>query len=116
MTLIFILCIDQSLMIILGLIKDKRELCYNIIMNTIDIIKTKIDIIGKKIDITKSKTLMFLATGGSSWIYAMKQDISQLLIFGAWIIFAISMYGIVVNVIRFRQLYTQLERLENDNI
>ena len=78
--------------------------------------KEKIDIIGKKIDITKSKTLVFLATGGSSWIYAVKASIPELLVFGAWAMFAMSVFGTVVNVVRFGQLYKNLERIENDNI
>ena len=78
--------------------------------------KEKIDIIGKKIDITKSKTLVFLATGGSSWIYAVKADMPQVLIFGAWDIFAMSVFGTVVNVVRFGELYKKLEGLEDDNI
>jgi len=78
--------------------------------------KEKIDIIGKKIDITKSKTLVFLATGGSSWIYAVKAAIPEILVFGAWVMFAMSVFGTVVNVVRFGQLYKDLERIENDDI
>ena len=59
---------------------------------------------------------MFLATGGSSWIYAVKADIPGLLVLGAWFLFGLSVYGTTVNVVRFGELYKNLERIENDDI
>jgi len=59
---------------------------------------------------------VFLAAGGSSWIYAVKDELSQVLVFGAWFLFGLSVYGATVNVVRFGELYKSLERIENDDI
>jgi len=74
--------------------------------------KNRIDIIGKKLDIIKSKTLGFMAMAGGSWIYAIKSDVSVLLNFGTWIVFALSTYGIIVNFTKLGTLYKTLEGLE----
>ena len=79
-------------------------------------IKENIDLIGKKIDIIKSKSLGFFAMAGGSFVYAIKEDISVVLNLGIWMVFALSVYGIIVNLQKFTSLYTQLERIENDTI
>jgi hypothetical protein len=78
--------------------------------------KHRIDIIGKKLDIVKSKTLGFMAIAGGSWVYAMRDDYIMVLNFGTWFVFALSVYGIIINFVKFGTLYKELERLENDTI
>ena len=79
-------------------------------------IKENIDLIGKKIDIIKSKSLGFMAMAGGSFVYAIKVEISYVLNIGIWIVFALSVYGIIVNLKKFGNLYYDLERIENDTI
>jgi hypothetical protein len=79
-------------------------------------IKNKIDIIGKKLEVVKSKTLGFMAVAGGSWVYAVRGNDLVILNFGIWLVFALSVYGIIINFVKFGTLYKELERLENDTI
>lgn len=79
-------------------------------------VKENIDLIGKKVDIVKAKSLGFFAMAGGSFVYAIIEEISTLLNIGIWMVFALSVYGIIVNLQKFTALYIQLERVENDTI
>ncbi len=79
-------------------------------------VKESIDLIGKKTDIIKSKSLGFFAMSSGSFVYAIKEEVSILLNLGIWIVFALSAYGVIINLQKFSLLYKQLERIENDTI
>ena len=64
-------------------------------------VKEHIDLIGKKIDIVKAKSLGFFAMAGGAFVYAIREEISVALNVGIWMVFALSAYGIIINL----QLY-----------
>ncbi len=79
-------------------------------------IKEKVDIIAKKLDIVKSKAIGFMAIAGGSWVYAIKEEHIIILSFGIWFVFALGIYGIIVNFLKMGELYKDLERIENDSV
>ena len=74
--------------------------------------KQQIDIIAKKLDIIKAKGIGFMAIRGSSWVYAVKDNSSNLIAVGAWVLFALSAIGVIVNFLKLGELYKDLEGLE----
>ena len=79
-------------------------------------ISEQVDIIAKKSEIVKVKSLGFIAMAGGSFVYALKEDTSMILNLGIWLVFALSVYGIIVNLQKFSSLYRQLERIEDDTV
>ena len=61
-------------------------------------ISEQVDIIAKKSEIVKAKSLGFIAMAGGSFVYAWKEDTSMILNLGIWLVFALSVYGIIVNL------------------
>jgi len=80
----------------------------------IEVIKVKLDAINVKIDLAKTKSVSFLAIAGGSWIYIFKENIPVIVKVGAVVIFILSVYGIILNFVRFSKLYVKIEELEND--
>jgi len=74
-------------------------------------IKDKVDIIAKQADIIYKKIFIFSAIAGGSWIYGIKTNgyLGVLL----WIVFVLSVVGLVVNLTRQGTLYIELEEIKN---
>ena len=83
-------------------------------MKKLDVISVKLDAIKAKIDLAKTKSLSFLAISGGSWIYIFKDNIPEVVKVGAVVIFILSVYGIILNFVRFSKLHAKIEELEND--
>ncbi len=83
-------------------------------MKKIEIIRIKLDAIKVKIDLAKTKALSFLAIAGGSWIYIFNDHIPWIVRAGAVVIFVFSVYGILLNLMRFSNFDTNIEELEND--
>jgi len=78
--------------------------------------KERVDLIAKKSEIVKTKLFVFMAIAGGAFVYALKESISLVLNFGIWLVFALSVYGIIVNLQKLSNLYRQLERIEDDTV
>jgi len=82
-------------------------------MDNIELIKVRFDAVKLKIELAKTKILSFLAIASGSWIYIFKDDIPNVVKFGAVIIFVLCVYGIILNFVRFGKLNTKIEELED---
>jgi len=72
-----------------------------------------IEIIGKEIEIYKVKLLLFMTIAGGSWVYALKLlpiPYKAVLV----LIFALSSFGVFLNVSKLGHLQKELKRLKND--
>ncbi len=72
-----------------------------------------IEIIGKEIEIYKVKLLLFMTIAGGSWVYALKLfSISYGVVLV--LIFAVSSFGVFLNVSKLGHIQKELKRLRND--
>ncbi len=69
------------------------------------------DIIAKQSDIIYKKVFVFVAVSGGSWIYGIKTD--GYFGFVIWVVFVLSVIGIVFNLTKMGILYKELEDIKN---
>ena len=82
-------------------------------MNKIKFEKEKLhtEIITRQSDIIYKKLLIFSAIAGGSWLYGIK--FNGYLGFVIWMIFILSVIGVVVNLTKMGLHYTELEDIKN---
>ena len=83
-------------------------------MDRLEAVKLKLDAVRAKVDLVKTKALSFLAIAGGSWIYIFKDNTPDIVKAGAVVVFVLSVYGIILNFVRFSHFYEMIEELEND--
>ena len=74
-------------------------------------IKEKADIIAKQADIIYKKIFIFSAISGGSWIYGIKTNGYLGIII--WLVFILTVVGLVVNLTKQGILYMELEEIKN---
>ena len=57
-----------------------------------------------------------MAIAGGSWIYAIKINDVTILSFGIWLVFALGVFGTIVNFLKMGELYKNLEGFEDDTV
>jgi divalent metal cation (Fe/Co/Zn/Cd) transporter len=80
-------------------------------MKKIEKSKVLADIVAKQSDIIYKKVFVFVAVSGGSWIYGIKID--GYFGFVVWIVFVLSVIGIVFNLTKMGILYKELEDIKN---
>ena len=73
--------------------------------------KIRIEIITHQSDIIYKKLLIFSAIAGSSWLYGIK--FTGYFGFVIWMVFTLSVIGIVVNLTKMGLHYKELEDIKN---
>jgi hypothetical protein len=74
-------------------------------------VKERVDIIAKQADIIYKKIFIFSAIAGGSWIYGIKTNGYLGVII--WLVFILTVVGLVVNLTRQGTLYIELEEIKN---
>jgi len=75
--------------------------------------KDKADIIAKRGDLVYKKLFLLLAIAGGTWMFGIRE--SGLLSYFSFIVFVLSVIGVVVNLFRLGDATKKIKDLENDN-
>jgi hypothetical protein len=77
-------------------------------------IKDKIDLLVKRAELIYKKLFIFLAIAGGSWIYGLKDTEGTILRIFVLIIFALSVVGIILNLLKFGEIQKELKEFCDD--
>ena len=76
--------------------------------------KDKIDLLVKRAELIYKKLFIFLAIAGGSWIYGVRDTEDSLLRILVFVVFFLSAFGIILNLLKFGEIQKQLKEFGND--
>lgn len=78
-------------------------------------INDKINLLTKRAELIYKKLLIFLAISGGSWVYGLKDGQSTFLNTLIFLVFILSLIGIIVNLLKFGSIQKILKELSDDD-
>ena len=78
-------------------------------------INDKINLLTKRAELIYKKLLIFLAISGGSWVYGLKSEQPPFLNVLIFLVFILSLIGIIVNLLKFGSIQKILKELSDDN-
>lgn len=83
---------------------------YNVCMDK----KDMIDLLVKRAELIYKKLFIFLVIAGGSWIYGVRDTEDAALRILVFIVFFLSVFGIILNLLKFGEIQKQLKEFGND--
>lgn len=83
---------------------------YNTLMSE----KDKIDLLVKQAELIYKKLFIFLAIAGGSWIYGLRDTEDALLRVLVFVVFFLSAFGIILNLLKFGEIQKKLKGFSDD--
>lgn len=72
------------------------------------------DLLVKRAELIYKKMFIFLAIGGGSWVYGLRDAEETILRMAVLLIFGLSALGIILNLLKFGKLQNRLKGLMDD--